>query len=154
MRADLVHYVGDVAADNQRIVTVQRHFAAAATAKTLVQVDRTVTTYGYGQHCKTSNNANADASQALGVLLGTVAAGEWGEVQVEGPCTLVTCEAAVAAGDQLYACNVTTGADGQVVAAAAGDIVEVDFPQVGIAMTAASSGTCTVLLTNPQKVSS
>jgi hypothetical protein len=152
MRTNPVDFVADRPSTNPRILVVRRYFAAAATGKTLVQVDRTVSTNGYGQHCKTSNNANADASQALGVLLNTVAAGAWGDVQVEGPCTLVTCEAAVAAGDQLYACNVTTGADGQVVAAAAGDIVEVDFPLVGLAMTAADSGTCTVLLMNPQKV--
>jgi hypothetical protein len=154
MRRDSITYVGDVAADNARITTVTRHFAAAATGKTLVQVDRTVSTFGLGQSCKTSVAADADAMLALGVLLNTVAAGEWGEVQITGNCTLVTCSAGVAAGNQLYPANVTTGAAGQVVPGAAGDVIEVDLPQVGIALTAAAAGSCTVLLTNPQKVTS
>jgi hypothetical protein len=155
MRANLIDHVGDVAADNLwplRVVMRYNGSGSDLAAGDVVQVDRGVTTFGQGRAIK--KQATATPQDCLGGALRAIPNGTWGEVVVEGQQDSVAMVTGVTAGQQLFACNAVTGAAGQLVPGAAGDIVEVDYPMAGVCTTAEASNLGSVRWTNPQKVSS
>lgn len=118
------------------------YFAAAATAGDTIVVDMGTTTTSTGNTLNAGQAAKkapatSDLSYVLGGLLATVTAGSWGKVRRSGVQTSVACKSNVA---QYDAIKTSTDAAGRVDAAA-----NTDINVVGVALTAASSNTCTVL---------
>lgn len=118
------------------------YFAAAATAGDVVVVDMATTSTSTGNTLPAGSAAKkapatSDLSYVLGGLLGTVTAGTWGKVRKSGVQTGVACKSNVAQYDAL---KTSTDAAGRVDAMA-----NTDINRIGVALTAASSNTCTVL---------
>lgn len=126
------------------VIDESYYFAAAATAGDTVVIDTATTTtttgntLNAGQAAKKAP-ATSDLSYVLGGLLGTVTAGTWGRVRRSGVQTGVACKSTVGQYDAL---KTSTDAAGRVDAMA-----NTDINKVGVALTAASSNTCTVLWT-------
>lgn len=110
---------------------------ATITAGTIVMYDSAHSTYGLGASIKkcTSQSAIPIVSQVYGVALEDIPDKTFGPVGRDGVVKLVKADAAVLAGG---AVEMSTAVDGNVMAYAAG-------ARLGLALTATSSGTCTVL---------
>lgn len=102
-------------------------------------VELTSTTSAIGKIIKSTTAAGV---RVLGVATESIPAGTVGPVQVYGLALSAACESAVAAGD-LLAASTTTAGRLQTLALATTNYAKV----IGVAMTAASSNTCTVYLT-------